>query len=362
MSDQQNWQNQAWQQTTQTQHPEQQAYNAPTGQMPPQPMQYAYPAAQSVQAPPQKSKGWIVGLAIVGALFLLLAIGMFSCTSMISSSMNSTFGNSYDESVFTSGNTVAVIDINGTIQYDGSTCSPEGLKQQLDKAEENSDIKAVVLRVDSGGGVATAGEEMSNYVKDFSKPIVVSTASLNASAAYEISSQTDYIFAAKTSSVGAIGTAMSVMDLSGLYGMLGINVENITSSESKDSSYGDRPLTEEERAYYQDIVNQINGTFLEVVAEGRDMSIEEVRALATGLPFTGMTGVENGLVDEIGTFEDACDKAASLAGISSYDTINLYTYSSLSVLDMMDLLSSFSNDQELNDLVKGLESNGAFTN
>ena len=134
-------------------------------------------------------------------------------------------------------------------------------------------MKAIVLRVNSGGGTATAGEEMTSYLKDFSKPVVVSSASMNASAAYEISSQADYIFTAKTTSIGAIGTAMQITDLSGLYEKLGIRIDDITSADSKDSSYGNRPLTEEERAYYQDMVDQINETFIETVAEGRSMSL-----------------------------------------------------------------------------------------
>ena len=73
------------------------------------------------------------------------------------------------------------------------------------------------------------------------------------------------------------------------------------SSDSKDSSYGTRPLTEEERAYYQTMVDQINETFIQTVAEGRGMTEDEVRALATGLTFTGMEAVENGLADEMGT-------------------------------------------------------------
>ena len=134
---------------------------------------------------------------------------------------------------------------------------------------------------------------MADYVRGFSertgKPVVVSSASVNASAAYEISSQADYIYTAKTTAIGAIGTVMQVTDLSGLMEKLGISVDNVTSADSKDSSYGTRPLTEEERAYYQDQVDQINETFIQTVAEGRDMPVEDVRALATGLTFTGMT-------------------------------------------------------------------------
>lgn len=83
--------------------------------------------------------------------------------------------------------------------------------------------------------------------------------------------------------------------------MLGISTEDITSAESKDSTYGTRKLTDEERAYYQAQVDQINETFIQTVADGRNMSVDEVRALATGLTFTGDDAVKNGLADEIGT-------------------------------------------------------------
>lgn len=292
------------------QQPYQQAYGQPA---------YAAPAPLPAK---KKGRGWIVALVAVVLAFLLMFAGLASCTSVMMSSMGS-LGSTGSAQTITYGDTVAVIEITGTIQYDGSSCSPEGLKSLLDEAEVNPDIKAVVLRVDSGGGTATAGEEMAIYVRDFSKPIVVSSASMNASAAYEISSQADYIFTAKTTAIGSIGTAMQITDLSGLYEKLGITVVDITSSESKDSTYGNRALTEEERVYYQNMVNDINETFILTVAEGRDMSVEEVRALATGLSFTGMTAVENGLADEIGTLEDAVDKACELAGIDSCDVIYL---------------------------------------
>lgn len=252
---------------------------------------------------------------------------------------------------------MGVITLDGTIQYDGTTCSPEGLKAQLDRAEQNPHIKAVVLRVNSGGGTATAGEEMAEYLREFSKPVVVSSASINASAAYEISSQADYIFTAKTTSIGAIGTVMQVTDLSGLMEKLGISVDNIASADSKDSSYGTRPLTEEERAYYQAMVDQINESFIETVAQGRGMDVEAVRALATGLTFTGIDAVENGLADELGTLEDATDKAAELAGISSYDTVNLEPdYGDLSTL--LGLLSSSQSSQDVSALLNEGEKHG----
>ncbi len=280
---------------------------------------YQAPAAQ-----PQKSRGWIVAIVVIVCIFLLSAFAIKSCTDTMSSftSLGPSFNSSGYEQL--TEDAIAIIDIDGTIQYDGSACSPEGLKELLDEAEADDHIKGVVLRVNSGGGTATAGEEMALYVREFSKPVVVSSAAINASAAYEISSQADYIYVVKSTEIGAIGTAMEVMDLSGLLGMLGVNMDTITSADQKDSSYGYRPLTDEERAYYQQMVDDINAVFIDNVAEGRGMTKDEVTALATGMPFTGVTAVENGLADAIGTREDAIDKCAELAGITDYTTTNLY--------------------------------------
>lgn len=115
-----------------------------------------------------------------------------------------------------SANNIGIITINGAIGYDGSASSPEGLKKLLDQAQDDPTVQAVVLRVDSGGGSATAGEEMAHYVKEFKKPVVVSSAAVNASAAYEISAQAQKIYVNKTTAIGAIGTIMQVHDVSRL--------------------------------------------------------------------------------------------------------------------------------------------------
>ncbi|MBQ9042992.1 MAG: signal peptide peptidase SppA [Eggerthellaceae bacterium] len=317
----------------------------------PQP-QYAapYQAPQQPQQPQKKSHGWIVAIVVIVCLFIFTGFCVSMCTSSINSLSSTT--SSLDG---LDGDAIAIIDIDGTIQYDGSACSPEGLKELLDEAEDNDNIKAVVLRVNSGGGTATAGEEMAEYVRQFAevKPVVVSSASINASAAYEISSQADYIFVAKSTEIGAIGTAMQLTDISGLLDMLGVNMEVITSADEKDSSYGYRPLTDEERAEYQRMVDQINEVFIQNVADGRGMSIDEVKKLATGMPFTGIDAVENGLADKIGTREDAVEKAAELAGITDYTTTDLY-FANYDLSGLTDLLGK--SDTSVEDLVDLLKS------
>lgn len=325
-------------------------------------VQQAYAAGANAGAASASRKGgkavWVVLGIILFAIVFVFTIGALSCSHMVSSISAPT----QDYAALTTGDSVGVIDMAGTIQYDGTSCSPEGLRELLNQAEENPDIKAVVLRVDSGGGTATAGEEMAAYVRDFSKPIVVSSASMNCSAAYEISSQADYIFVNETTAIGAIGTIMQSTDISELLDKLGISVDNIASADSKDSSYGTRPLTDEERAYYQELVDTINETFINSVAEGRDMTVEEVRALATGMQFAGTVAVENGLADEVGIYEDALDKAAQLGGIESfdgaYDVVSL-TQSPSDLSALMDLLGTSESSSVAEMLLESMKQEGA---
>lgn len=332
------------------------------------------PSATVAAAAPRKKSGngWKIAIAIIAAVVVLVVAGMASCSSMMRSAGTSSllpsglFGQSGQETA-SEPNTIAIITMDGTIQYDGSACSPEGLKDLLKRAEDDANVSAVVLRVNSGGGTSAAGEEMSKLVKDCSKPVVVSAASIDASAAYEISSQADYLYAAKSSEVGAIGTAMQVTNYSGLLKMLGISVDDIVSADSKDSSYGTRALTKKERKYYQDMVDQINDQFIATVAEGRNMSKSRVRKLATGLPFTGVDAVDNGLFDEIGTLDDACLKASQLAGGGDdYHTMDLTESDDLDSL--MALLGSSDagskedsitiSKDDLAKALKELKSNG----
>ena len=318
--------------------PAQPAYAAGAAYAAQQPGGYAYPAGYAVPQQPRKNHGWIIALVVLGLLGLL-AIFVASCTASLASMRGA-------QPAAFARNTVAVITMDGTMDYDGSVNSPEGLKYLLDQASDDSNVKAVVLRVNSGGGVAAAGEEMSTYLKDFDKPVVVSSAAINASAAYMISSQADYIYVLNSTDIGAIGTILQHYDLSELLDKLGINIENVKSADSKDSSYFNRPLTDEERERYQRLVDQINEMFVTTVAEGRGMKVEEVRKLADGMTWVGQDAVDVGIADAVGTFEDACEKAAELGGCAGdYNVDDLYI-STTDFSQLMGLLGSGSNGSD----------------
>ena len=137
-------------------------------------------------------------------------------------------------------------------------------------------------------------------------------------------------------------------------------MRTITSADSKDASYGNRPLTDEEVKYFQAQVDQINKSFIESVAEGRGMEVSAVQKLATGMAFTGADGVENGLIDEIGTYKDACNKAASLSGVSSYSIKYLGT-NDLGLVDVLLPLLTAEEKQpqeSTNTILEGASTNG----
>lgn len=153
--------------------------------IPPQDPSFAGPGFNSSSYygyPPQPKK--TSKALIVVIILLILAVLFLPVACMFAGSTSS----------FSLNDKIAVVHIDGEIGSSGGASSPEGLLMVLDEAESDPTIAAVVLRVDSGGGYSASGEEMAQYVKDFSKPIVVSSGNANASAAYLISSQSDYLY------------------------------------------------------------------------------------------------------------------------------------------------------------------------
>jgi protease-4 len=316
-----------------------------------------YAQAAAVHAPAQKkSHGWIVAVVCICAVLVFACVSMVSCTAALGDAFSPLSALEGTSEVYIDGPSVAVIELDGEIAYDGSVCSPEGLKSALDECAANDNIVGVILRVNSGGGTSTAGEEMARYVSEFEKPIVVSCAASNCSAAYLISAQTDYIFVNNTSLIGGIGVAMVYTSYQDLYEKLGIDVESITSSESKDSTYGYRSLTDEERQWYQNQVDQDFTYFINAVADGRGMAESDVRELANGLTYTGSEAVENGLADQIGNLEDAFDKIEDITGYDDLTLVNL-TDSSTDLSSLLNILGQSSTNSELRELLNKLGEN-----
>jgi protease-4 len=220
-------------------------------------------------------------------------------------------------------NKVAVISLSGPIQsessgffFGGSVITPESVRTELERARKDDGVKAIVLQIDSPGGSVAASQEIVNQLELVKKPVVVSMSDLAASGGYYISAGADKIVALPGTLTGSIGVISEMPNLKGLFDKLGIDMQVFIAGKHKDMYAGLRELTPEEKALMQDMTDQLYNQFVQVVAKGRGLSEDKVRALATGQLYTGIQAKELGLVDELGGLQTAIDLAASLAGIS----------------------------------------------
>jgi protease-4 len=220
---------------------------------------------------------------------------------------------------------IAVIPLSGTITTDdssllsGSTITPELVKDYLTKAEEDKAVKAIVLRIESPGGEIAPCQEILweiERVKE-TKLIVVSMGSTATSGGYYISTKADKIVALPTTMTGSIGVISQLINIEGLLEKLGIQIETFKGGKYKDMYWGFRELTPEEEEIMQGMVDEYYEQFVGVVAEGRGLSKEEVRNLATGQIYTGTEAKELGLVDALGDLDTAINLALELAGIET---------------------------------------------
>lgn len=221
------------------------------------------------------------------------------------------------------GAKVGVIRLSGAITSSRSERSANlavasELVSLLNQAEENPEVKAVVLRVDSGGGEVFASEEIRRAlirVKEEGKPVVVSMGSAAASGAYWISSAADYIFASPYTVTGSIGVLSAVPSIQNfLKDKLGITVDGTHAGHKPLSIFQD--FSQEEAESMQLEVNSIYKKFIERVSENRNLSFEEVEKLAGGQVYSGKKALTLKLVDSLGSLNDAIEHAANLANIS----------------------------------------------
>lgn len=219
------------------------------------------------------------------------------------------------------GPSVGVIEVSGTILsgesggFSGVGAGSDTIIDLIEQAADDDSIRAVVLRVDSPGGGVVASDEIHHALQQLNKPVVVSMGSMAASGGYFISAPADYIYATPNTLTGSIGVISQFFVAEEFLDDVGIDVIVVTAGDVKDFGSFHRGMTEEERAYWQELINQTHEDFIEVVAEGRGMDIEDVRQLADGRVFRGEQALDLGLVDEIGYFQDAVRKAAELGGI-----------------------------------------------
>ena len=219
---------------------------------------------------------------------------------------------------------IAVIYAVGSIkggEGDDETIGSEKISAQIRKARKDDKVKAIVLRVNSGGGSALASDVIwrETVLAQEAKPFVVSMGDVAASGGYYIACAADTIVAQPntiTGSIGVFGVLMNTKKL--LNNKFGIQVDTVKTNKFADLGSPYRALTETERAIIQKSVNEIYFTFIEKVADGRGMTTDEIDSIGQGRVWSGEDALEIGLVDVLGGIDDAIEIAANMAGLEEY--------------------------------------------
>jgi len=311
-----------------------------------------------------RSPLWALGGAAVGftlpflGIACIAALCLFSLLAMSGMTASRTTQSEVHLSGPLSGPAVAVIDIDGEIvSGTPGTIGVSSLAVSGDiiplvkRAGADTEIKAVLLRVNSPGGSVVASDEIYHALKGCGKPIVVSMGEMAASGGYYISMAGQYLVANPNTLTGSIGVISEFPEASQLMKNLGVTVAVIKSGSVKDLGSMYRPMTDEEKALWQNVIDETYESFVQIVADGRHMPVDKVRELADGRVFTGRQALALGLIDALGYEEDAIAKAAALGGIKGTPRVIRLAPPAVSLLSA--LLSGRLGQSLLSDLSLG---------
>lgn len=239
----------------------------------------------------------------------------------------------YRKSVKSSGsskNEIAVIVADGEIvsgRADQGMVGSATISEAIRKARTNDRVKAIVIRVNSPGGVFQAADEMWREVKlaTEAKPVIASMGDYAASGGYYLAMACDTIVAQPTTITGSIGVFSVLFDMSSFLGnKVGITSEQVKTGEIGEMITVTRPLTQVEKDIWQTQTNEIYETFTKKAAEGRKMEQTELKKVASGRVWTGEQALDRKLVDMLGSFDDAIQVAAEKAGVGDDYKLRYY--------------------------------------
>ena len=223
------------------------------------------------------------------------------------------------KSVLKTENTVAILYANGNITSGtgSSGIQDKYIVNEIEKLKNDDDIKAVVFRINSGGGSAYASEQIWKAIEDLKaeKPVVASMGDMAASGGYYIACNANSIVAQPTTITGSIGIFGMIPNLEGTTDKIGVHTETVKTNEFADFGNLTRPFNEKEKELMQNYVEAGYDLFLTRCAEGRNMNKETLAQYAEGRVWTGNQAKEIGLVDELGGLEEAIEIAADMANL-----------------------------------------------
>jgi protease-4 len=266
----------------------------------------------------------LIWLLLGGGAFVLLAITLATVVLTFSGDDSGQFGFS---------DRVQVVDVEGEL------VESRLILEQLKRYEDSNSVKAILLNVDSpGGGVAVSQEiyaEIKRLREKKDKIVVAYLSSTGASGAYYISCAANKIVANPGTIVGSIGVIAEWVSYADLLEWAKLKNIVFKTGEFKDTGSPTRAITENERKYFQGLIDDMYVQFVEAVAAGRKLDLQEVRAMADGRVFTGRAAKERKLIDETGNFQDAVDLTAKLAGISGKPRLIRSVRQRVTLLDVL---------------------------
>ena len=264
---------------------------------------------------------------IIASVGIISLIALFVASVMIAKVL---LGDSETKTTAKQG--VGLVEVSGMILDSRETV------RQLRFFLKNKNIKAVVLRVDSPGGVVAPSQEISDEVKKFAgqKKIIVSMGSLAASGGYYISAPATMIYANPGTITASIGVILKLSNIESLMDKIGIKSYTLKTGRYKDAGSPLRQLTEEDRRMLQAVIDSTHEQFVQAVASGRKIPVYDVRKFADGRILTGEQAKALKLVDRLGTLQDAIEEAGKQAGITGDPEI---IHAPKKKMNYMDLLA-----------------------
>jgi protease-4 len=222
---------------------------------------------------------------------------------------------------------IAFMPVEGTIlPFNGLVdvplvITPEAIEEFVRNAENEPEIDAILIEINSPGGTPVASQRIAESLKGTNLPVVALIGDIAASGGYLVASAADHIIASSMSDVGSIGVNMSYIEESKRYEEEGLTYVQLTSGEFKDAGSPDRPITDRERERFQADLDLLHAEFVKTVAEYRGMEVSAVEELADGSSMPGLRALEVGLVDSLGGVASAKEVLSALTGKTVEETV-----------------------------------------
>ncbi len=247
-----------------------------------------------------KKRPFLMASMTIGAIFLFFLLVVFTAGMLSGRSV-----------IVPVGKKIGVLEVRGTI-FDARK-----LTEQISEFRDTAAVKAVVLRIDSPGGGVAPSQEIYAELKRLAeqKPLIISMGSVAASGGYYLAIAGEHLFANPGTITGSIGVIMSFPDYRELMGKVGVKTEVIKSGQFKDIGSSSREFTSADRDLLQGMIDDVHEQFVQAISEGRDIPADRLRPFVDGRIFTGKQALAAGLVDELGTFNDAVRHASQVAGL-----------------------------------------------